>query len=141
MPGTAGQFVKSIQLARLAEVPGSDGVKAWLPQVSALLQWLDPSIVKQVQPDASVVGVPLTEVPVTGGPDRPQLAVMLSGDGGWALLDRAVTAELAKNGFADHRLGFAELFLEGPPARRSGLGTWSACCGTIWRSGRRIESC
>lgn len=96
--GTAGQFVKSVQLARLSEVPGTAGVKSWLPQVSALLQWLDPSIVKQVQPDASVSGVPLTEVPVTGGPDRPQLAVMLSGDGGWALLDRAVTAELAKNG-------------------------------------------
>ena len=44
------------------------------------------------------MGIPLTEVPVTGGPDRPQLAVMLSGDGGWALLDRSMTAELAKNG-------------------------------------------
>ncbi|MFO1424643.1 MAG: AcvB/VirJ family lysyl-phosphatidylglycerol hydrolase [Candidatus Competibacteraceae bacterium] len=96
--GAAAQFVKSIQLARLAEVPGADGAKTWLPQVSALLQWLDPGIVRQVQPDASVSGVPLTEVPVTGGPDRPQLAVMFSGDGGWALLDRAVTAELAKHG-------------------------------------------
>ncbi len=94
----AEQFVKSIQLARLTDVPGADGVKIWLPQVSALLQWLDPGIVKQVQPDASVSGVPLTEVPATGGPDRPQFAVMLSGDGGWALLDRAVTAELAKKG-------------------------------------------
>ena len=96
--GAAAQFVKSIQLARLAEIPGAEGSKSWLPQVSALLQWLDPGIVRQVQPDASVSGVPLTEVPVTGGPDRPQLAVMFSGDGGWALLDRAVTAELAKNG-------------------------------------------
>ncbi len=96
--GAAGQFVKSIQLARLAEIPGAEGIKNWLPPVSALLQWLDPGIVRQVQPDASVSGVPLTEVPATGGPDRPQLAVMFSGDGGWALLDRAVTAELAKNG-------------------------------------------
>lgn len=96
--GAAAQFVKSIQLARLAEVPGAEGTKHWLPQISALLQWLDPSIVKQVQPEGSVSGVPLTEVLATGGPSRPQLAVMLSGDGGWALLDRAVTAELAKNG-------------------------------------------
>ncbi|MCB1921736.1 MAG: virulence factor family protein [Candidatus Competibacteraceae bacterium] len=95
---TTTQFIQSISLARLTEAPGNQGVKDWLPQVSALLQWLDPSIVKQVQPDASVSGVPLTEVPATGGPNRPQLAVMLSGDGGWALLDRAVTAELAKNG-------------------------------------------
>jgi len=94
----ATQFVKSVQLARLAEIPGATGVGSWLPQVSALLQWLDPGIVRQVQPDASVSGAPLTEVPVTGGPDRPHLAVMFSGDGGWALFDRAVTAELAKNG-------------------------------------------
>ncbi len=94
----ATQFVKSIQLARLTDVSGADGAKAWLPQVSALLQWLDPGIAKQVQPDASISDVPVTEVPVTGGPDRPQFALMFSGDGGWALLDRAVTAELAKNG-------------------------------------------
>ena len=94
----ASQFVKSVQLARWSEVAGTEGVKSWLPQVTALMQWLDPSIVRQVQPDANVVGVPLTEVPVPAGAERPQLAVMLSGDGGWALLDRAVTAELAKNG-------------------------------------------
>ncbi len=96
--GIAAQFVKSIQLARLTDIAGGEGTKTWLPQVSALLQWLDPSIVRQVQPDASVSGVPLTEVPATAGPDRPQFAIMFSGDGGWALLDRAVTAELAKNG-------------------------------------------
>ena len=96
--GAAAQFIQSMQLARLTELPGGDGDKAWLPQVSALLQWLDPGIARQVQPDAGVSGVPLTEVAVTDGPDRPQLAVMFSGDGGWALLDRAVTAELARNG-------------------------------------------
>ena len=32
----------------LAEVSGADGAKAWLPQVSALLQWLDPGIARQV---------------------------------------------------------------------------------------------
>lgn len=96
--GIAAQFVKSIQLARLTDMAGGEGIKSWLPQVSALLQWLDPSIVRQVRPDASASGVPLTEVPATAGPDRPQFAIMFSGDGGWALLDRAVTAELAKNG-------------------------------------------
>ena len=97
---TATPFIKSIQLARLIDIPGTAGFKTWLPQVSALFQWLDPSIVKQVQPDASVSGVPLIEVPAMSGPDRPQLAIMLSGDGGWAMLDRAVTAELARNGLS-----------------------------------------
>jgi type IV secretory pathway VirJ component len=95
---TTTQWLKSIPLVRLVELSGVEGSKSWLPQVSALMQWLDPSIIKQVQPDANLVGVPLTEVPATEKPERPQLAVMLSGDGGWALLDRAVTAELAKNG-------------------------------------------
>lgn len=96
--GAAAQFVQSIALARLAEIAGDSGAKSGLPQISALLQWLDPGIVRQVQPDGDISGVPLTEVLVASGPHRRQLAVMLSGDGGWALLDRAVTAELAKNG-------------------------------------------
>lgn len=94
----ASQFVKSIPLARWSEVADKAGSKSWLPQVTALMQWLDPGIVRQVQPDTTILGVPLTEVPTPAGPERPQVAVMLSGDGGWALLDRAVTAELAKNG-------------------------------------------
>ncbi|MBL8259311.1 MAG: virulence factor family protein [Candidatus Competibacteraceae bacterium] len=94
----AETLIKALPLARLTTLSATEGVKAWLPQVSALLQWLDPGISQQVQPDASATGVPLIEVPVAGGPERPQFAVMLSGDGGWALLDRAVTAELAQNG-------------------------------------------
>ena len=94
----AAQFVRAIPLARLAEIPGTSGVSSGLPQLTALFQWLDPGIVRQVQPDASIRDAPLTEVAVTDGPDRPHLAVMFSGNGGWALLDRAVTAELAKNG-------------------------------------------
>lgn len=94
----AAPFVQSIPLARWTAIPGATNVTAWLPQVSALLQWLDPGIAHQARPDASVNNVPLIEVPVTGVPERPQLAVMLSGDGGWAELDRALTAELAKNG-------------------------------------------
>ncbi|MBL8251161.1 MAG: virulence factor family protein [Candidatus Competibacter sp.] len=94
----AESALKAVPQARLTAVSGTEGVKAWMPQVSALLQWLDPGIAQQVQPDASATGVPLIEVPAMAGPERPQLAVMLSGDGGWALLDRAVTAELAKNG-------------------------------------------
>ena len=96
--GAATQFVRGTGLARLSEMPGANGLTDLQPQLAALFQWLDPSIVKQVQPDASISGVPLTEVPVSAGPERRQLAVMFSGDGGWALLDRAVTAELAKNG-------------------------------------------
>lgn len=94
----ASPFLASIPLARMTHIPGDRGLQGGLPQVAALLQWLDPGIVQQVQPGTGVHNIPLIDVPVSAGAQRPQLAVMLSGDGGWALLDRAVTAELAQNG-------------------------------------------
>jgi type IV secretory pathway VirJ component len=68
--------------------------------LAALLQWLDPRIPNQVateQGQSDTAGLPLTEVPAAKA-GEPILAVMLSGDGGWAALDRAVTAELAAQG-------------------------------------------
>lgn len=70
--------------------------------LAALLQWLDPRIPNQVaieQGQRAIAGLPLTEVPATKA-GEPTLAVMLSGDGGWAALDRAVAAELAAQGIA-----------------------------------------
>jgi len=61
------------------------------------MQWLDPDITGQVLNDADVTGVPLTEVRADGSRDK-RLAVMLSGDGGWAQLDRTIAATLAKHG-------------------------------------------
>ena len=93
-------FLNAVAQARLTTVADVADGNPWLPQVAALLQWLDPGLTRQVQPDGQMSGVPLTEVPATDGPNRPQLAVMFSGDGGWAMLDRAVAAELAQNGLA-----------------------------------------
>jgi type IV secretory pathway VirJ component len=54
------------------------------------------------QPPAGALGVgdlPLTEVPPRGGaPATGTVAVLLTGDGGWAELDRAVSASLAAHG-------------------------------------------
>lgn len=97
---TTTTFLQAVSQARPTTIADAPNPQTWLPQVSALLQWLDPGIARQVQPDAKSSDLPLTEIPATGGPDRPQLAVMFSGDGGWAMLDRAVTAELGKNGLA-----------------------------------------
>ncbi|MBE2293629.1 MAG: virulence factor family protein [Phycisphaerales bacterium] len=97
---SAEQFIKSVQLARLTELTGAEGFKTVLPQLLALLQWLDPSISHQVQPSDHVSGVPLTEVLASTQPEQPRFAVMFSGDGGWAMLDRAVAEELAKQGLA-----------------------------------------
>lgn len=47
---------------------------------------------------ADVAGLPLVEVPAAPGADEDAFAVFVSGDGGWAELDRSVSAALAANG-------------------------------------------
>lgn len=46
-----------------------------------------------------VKGVPLVEVPAaTQAPGRDEMAVLLSGDGGWAVTDKGLAASLSKGG-------------------------------------------
>jgi type IV secretory pathway VirJ component len=47
---------------------------------------------------AAVAGLPLVEVPAAPGTDGDTFAVFVSGDGGWAALDREVAAGLAAAG-------------------------------------------
>jgi type IV secretory pathway VirJ component len=53
-------------------------------------------------PPASLAGLPLVEVPATGAPPagKDTFAIMLSGDGGWAGLDKKVAAALSAQGVA-----------------------------------------
>jgi type IV secretory pathway VirJ component len=99
---SAAQFVNQIDNAKLTslskEHENAVNVKNKWPQLMALLQWLDPTTPNQVQPDTNIIGVPLTEVPAVVGTSDKRMAVMLSGDGGWAELDREVAAALAKHG-------------------------------------------
>ncbi|WP_244222219.1 AcvB/VirJ family lysyl-phosphatidylglycerol hydrolase [Corallococcus exercitus] len=48
--------------------------------------------------DASVDGLPLVEVPATSTPPGDTLALFVTGDGGWASLDQAVSQSLAAQG-------------------------------------------
>ncbi|MEA2694959.1 MAG: hypothetical protein QOJ16_4346 [Acidobacteriota bacterium] len=48
--------------------------------------------------DTGVAGLPLVEVPATGGSPSDRLAVIVSGDGGWAGIDREVGGALAARG-------------------------------------------
>lgn len=48
--------------------------------------------------DASLGDLPLIEVPVASGADDLPFAILLTGDGGWAGLDKGVAAELAARG-------------------------------------------
>ncbi|MCC6710107.1 MAG: hypothetical protein IT492_21320 [Gammaproteobacteria bacterium] len=67
------------------------------PEFGALLQWLDPSIAGQGQASARMRGIPLIEMPVA---NARRAVIFLSGDGGWAALDRGVAAALNDVGLA-----------------------------------------
>jgi type IV secretory pathway VirJ component len=48
----------------------------------------------------SVADLPLTIVPAAGAISSPWFGILVSGDGGWAALDRGVSKELAKHGIS-----------------------------------------
>ena len=104
-PGDAvDSFVAQVDNARLVSAgPGSaatGGAGDWQHQLISLVQWLDPRIQNQLGVTMSttdVAGLPLIETP-EGQAEQTTFAVMLSGDGGWAALDRGLTAELAARG-------------------------------------------
>ncbi len=83
-------------------VPAATGGEADLGPLASLLQWLDPRIPDQVAVVAGagdIAGLPLIEVRAPHE-DARTLAVMISGDGGWAAIDRGVTARLAARGIS-----------------------------------------
>lgn len=103
----ARSFITQIHGARLVELPhithnypGTD----WVPQFKAAFE----SIVStQVQPrlplpPASLADLPIVEVEATPGTTNPitsdSFAVLLSGDGGWAGIDKEVAGLLADRG-------------------------------------------
>lgn len=97
--GSVRDFISRLPAAKPTELPGpavEDGKLS--PEIGALLNWLDPSIAAQVQTSAAITGLPLIEARAPG-PD-PLLALMLSGDGGWAKLDRSIAEELNKRGIS-----------------------------------------
>lgn len=97
-------FVSKVSDATYVELPkvghGYAVQKNWLPQLKDAYR----SIVDQAPNDVpatatSIPDLPLVEVPATvTGSDT--LAVMLSGDGGWAGLDRDLASALSERGVA-----------------------------------------
>jgi type IV secretory pathway VirJ component len=98
------KFVGEVNGAEFIELPkvghGFSVERNYVPQMLAAYAKL-----ASVQPPhtpapaADISGLPLVEVPATGRPGD-LLAVMLSGDGGWAGLDRQVADVLTANGVA-----------------------------------------
>jgi type IV secretory pathway VirJ component len=96
------KFVAQVPGAQLVELPkvghGYSVERNWLPQFLEAYHRIagSPDPARASLP-SGVSDLPLVELPVTG-PGQDVLAIMLSGDGGWAGLDREVAKELNARG-------------------------------------------
>lgn len=94
---TAG--IPAARVVRLAKVGHGFGVERnWLPQFLASYRELAERGTPTVVDAPELKDLPLVEV--RGKDENKQLVVLLTGDGGWAGLDKAVTAEFAAHGIA-----------------------------------------
>ena len=98
-------FVKQVPQGQLVELDGvghsftarPDVWQAPLRQAFERIAATGPAY--RVAQEAPVKDLPLVEVPATGAP-RDLMAVILSGDGGWASIDRQIGDALAGQGVA-----------------------------------------
>jgi type IV secretory pathway VirJ component len=103
----ARSFIAETHGARLVELPkinhhyyGTD----WLPQFKAAFESIAATVVvpRLPAPPASLADLPIVEVEATPGTAVPgasdSFAVLLSGDGGWAGIDKEVAGLLADRG-------------------------------------------
>ncbi|QHE74649.1 AcvB/VirJ family lysyl-phosphatidylglycerol hydrolase [Hydrogenophaga sp. PBL-H3] len=100
-PAAAQKFVAQVGGAELVQVPGADHAGATGPgALNALLaahqKLTKDLVVAPVAPESGVADLPLVLVPSTVPSDT--LAVLLSGDGGWAGIDKQLAAKLAAAG-------------------------------------------
>lgn len=110
-------FLDGIAHARLIELAkvghGFSVQKNWMPQFKEAFRSIADS---QPDPSAPVRAtdelgdLPLVELPATSGSDT--LAVMVSGDGGWASIDKQVAETLNRDGIAVVGLNSLQYFWE-----------------------------
>jgi type IV secretory pathway VirJ component len=101
--GAAREFVAQTRNATFVELPkvghGYSVTRNWMPQFLTAFRSLEAQTRSALPPPpASLADLPLIEVPAAGNGDA--FAVLLSGDGGWAGLDKDVAAALAAQGIS-----------------------------------------
>jgi type IV secretory pathway VirJ component len=97
-------FIAGVNNAKLT-LSGSDPGKV-LDQSIQILQWLDPRLADQISSNNSESELPLVEV-LSQDTSGPTLAVLLTGDGGWAEIDKNIARILATKGIPS--VGFDSL--------------------------------
>lgn len=95
-------FVKAVPGSELVRLPrvghGFSRQSNWLPQFKDALNTLAPAAAAGVTPASADLGeLPMVELPP---PEHPAdyFAIVLSGDGGWASIDKQIGDELVKSG-------------------------------------------
>jgi len=101
-PPTAG-FVAAVPHAQMTVVPppvrgATVTMASWLPQLIANYQKIAAQRVPDVPPPASLADLPIVDTHADGSSDL--FAVFLSGDGGWAGIDKNVAAALVARGIS-----------------------------------------
>ena len=104
-PAETRRFAAATGAARVFSLPGvGHGFsvpKNWEPQMLEAYRAIATERRTNALPAVAIPGVgdlPLIEVPAGGPPGPDVMAVLLSGDGGWADLDREVAAGLSESG-------------------------------------------
>ena len=101
-PAATAAFVSRTQGARVVKLPGVGhgflSQQKWMPQFKEAFRRITeaPGFENEAV-EKGLEDLPLVEVPATG-PERDILAVHLTGDGGWGVTDKGLSADLAGNG-------------------------------------------
>ena len=106
-------FSAAIPAAKLLSLPrvghGFSVTANWWPQVRQALQETIERATPPVPTDSSISDLPVYEVPA-GDRQGDRLAILLTGDGGWAGLDQDLSAELARKGISVAALSSVRYF-------------------------------
>ncbi len=108
-PAAVDDFAARIPTAQVVQLPKVGhgfGVEAnWVPQLRQAFLPLQSAVAPAEQPHATAIpalaSLPVVERPATATPgeaQRDQFALLISGDGGWAGLDRSIAAAFAARG-------------------------------------------
>jgi type IV secretory pathway VirJ component len=94
------QFVAAVPHAKQLSLPAlahaSPAIGSWLPQFTAAYQGVAAQRVPEAPPPATLSDLPIIEEPANGTGEM--FAVFLSGDGGWASIDKNVATSLVARG-------------------------------------------
>jgi type IV secretory pathway VirJ component len=94
------EFVAAVPHAQVISLPALahawPAVASWLPQLSAAYQKIAAQRIPEPPPPASLSDLPIIEERASGTSEL--FAVFLSGDGGWAGIDKNVAASLVARG-------------------------------------------